>query len=156
MGNSGELDKLEQQASNEGFLDVMLGGNCYTRAVQSLKQGCADMDTDTSMWLAFQLANCLFAKTRRRTYPCREDGRGISECTMGMTGEDYIVFSQFLQHVHSMCVFVANSDFQSRAEKMLNMLFSAGADASEKARRKPNSRVDPCSCFATLASKGLE
>jgi hypothetical protein len=129
------MEKLEKQASNEGFLDVMLGGNCYTQAVQSLKQSCTNLDADGSMWLAFQLANCLFSKTRRRTYPCAQDARSISSCIMRMQSEDYIVFSQFLTHVHSMCVFIANTDFQTRAETMLNTLFAAGADASEKACR---------------------
>lgn len=120
------------KAQEEGFLDVLLGSNCYTSAVRSVEQGCNAMDSDSSMWLAFNMANCLFAKTGRHTYPCKSSPREISSCTAKMDSHDYVVFAQFLQHVHTMCVFVANSDFQHRAEGMLNSLFATGSVASEQ------------------------
>lgn len=111
----------------------MLGTNCYTSAVRSLEVGCQAMDADASMWLAFHLANCLWAKTGRRTYSgdeCTQPGHTAASCISQMTGEDYIVFIHFLQNVHTMCMFIANADFQVRSEAMLNKLFQAGAEAS--------------------------
>lgn len=130
---SGELETLQNKADDEGFLDVLLGSNCYSSAVRSLQQDCNRMDSDSSMLLAFSMANCLFAKTGRPTYPCKSYSiQDIASCTARMNGEDYVVFSQFLQNVHTMCVFVANSDFQHRAEAMLNNLYATGSVASEQ------------------------
>lgn len=130
--NAGELERLQTKAQDEGFLDVLLGSNCYTTSVREIVQDCNAMDSDSSMWLAFSMANCLFAKTGRPTYPCKSSAREIASCTAQMSGEDYVVFSQFLQNVHTMCVFVANSDFQHRAEAMLNSLFATGFAAAEQ------------------------
>lgn len=111
----------------------MLGTNCYTSVVRNLEDGCQALDADASMWLAFHLANCLWTKTGRRTYSgdeCTLPGHDAASCISQMTGEDYIVFIQFLQNVHTMCMFIANADFQERAEAMLNNLFVAGTEAS--------------------------
>ena len=62
---AGELERLQAQAQDEGFLDVLLGSNCYTTSVREIVQDCNAMDADSSMWLAFSMANCLFAKTGR-------------------------------------------------------------------------------------------
>eukprot|EP00892_Ulva_mutabilis_P003230 jgi/Ulvmu1/12908/UM098_0096.1 len=128
-----QVEALYQKSNDEGVVDIMFGTNCYTSAVRSLEQGCQAMDTDTSMWLAFHLANCLWAKTGRRTYsggPCTQQGQDAAPCISQMSNEDYIVFIQFLQNVHTMCMFVANADFQERAEAMLNTLFRAGSEAN--------------------------
>jgi hypothetical protein len=124
---------LQEKAQDEGFLDVLFGSHCYSSAVRSLEQDCNRMDSDSSMWLAFNMANCLFAKSGRRAYPCKStSSQDIASCTSQMSGDDYIVFTQFLQNVHTMCVFVANSDFHHRAESMLNSLYATGFVVSEQ------------------------
>jgi hypothetical protein len=88
---------LQQQSGQEGFLDVMLGTNCYTRAVRGLKRDCAALatDTDGSLWLAFHLMNCHFSHTGRRPYTCGH--ASVAACVDRLTRDDYLIFTQFSQ-----------------------------------------------------------
>ena len=145
----GQVEALHARSKDEGVLDIMLGTNCYTSAVRGLERGCQAMDADTSMWLALHLANCLWAKTGRRTYTgqqCTQQGGDAAPCVSQMTSEDYIVFIQFLQNVHTMCIFVANADFHVRAEAMLNTLFRAGSDASLQVQSGVNRLCEAGAC----------
>jgi hypothetical protein len=128
--HAGHLQNLERKSDSEDFFDVVFGTNCYTSAVRSVKRGCSDLDSESSLSLAFHLTNCFFSKTGKRPYTCAHGP--IALCTTKLTREDYLVFSQFVQNVNSMCLFIANSDFNRRAEDMLNMLFKAGSAASEQ------------------------
>jgi hypothetical protein len=64
-----------------------------------------------------------------------------------MSAEDYLVFSQFLQNVQSMCLFIASTDFHRRSEHMLNTLVKVGHTATLQVRneaviRKPDAPTD--------------
>ena len=114
---------------------MVFGTDCYSRAVRGLRRDCSALDSDESLSLAFQLTNCLFAKTGRRTYACAAAAeRDVQECTRAMTPEDYAVFTQFVLNINAMCLFIANADFNRRAEATLNSLFKAGDVAAGKVR----------------------
>lgn len=114
QGNTaGELERLETKAQDEGFVDVLLGSNCYTSAVRSVKQDCNAMDSDSSMWLAFSMANCLFAKTGRHTYPCKSSAlHEVASCIGQMNGDDYVRPSHLCEH--SCAVGIAESSVRCR------------------------------------------
>ena len=110
----------------------MFGTNCYTSAVRALRRGCADLGTEEQLWLAFHMTNCFFTKTGKHGYTCGH--MEFSKCAERMTSADYTVFSQFFQNVNSMCLFIANADFNARAEATLNSLVNAGTHAAAKVR----------------------
>jgi hypothetical protein len=140
------LAKLESNADNESFFDIVFGTNCYSKAVRELKQDCSNMSTDASLWLAFHLTNCFLGKNGRSTYPCASRVTAISQCTSGMDRDDFLVFSQFVQNINGMCLFIANADFNRRAEIMLNALFQAGSTATAKVITSPL-----CAMYCSLA-----
>jgi hypothetical protein len=143
--HAAHLARLENKADNESFFDVVFGTNCYSKAVRELKQDCSDMTTDSSLWLSFHLTNCFLGKNGRSTYPCAGHVTAIAKCTSAMSGDDFLIFSQFVQNINGMCLFIANADFNRRAEHMLNTLFQTGSTATAKVLTRCSSRN--CSIF---------
>ena len=127
---AGELQRLQDKADKEGFLDTVFGTQCYSQAVNTITASCHSLESDEALALAFKLTNCFFSKTGRHPYICADSA--IQQCTSTMTAADYVVFTGFFQNVQSMCLFVANTDFNRRAETMLNALYHAGGAAAEQ------------------------
>lgn len=51
---AGQLEALEAGADAEGFLDRLLGTNCFTSAVGELNADCRRMDQEAKTRLALQ------------------------------------------------------------------------------------------------------
>lgn len=54
----GYLDALEGAASAEGFLDRLLGTNCFSAAVGELTADCRRMEQEAKTRLALRLGRC--------------------------------------------------------------------------------------------------
>jgi hypothetical protein len=94
------------QADSEGWLDHLLGLDCYTQAVLQLSVECNAMDIDQRCWLAIHFTMC-FQKAsglkqqlgcscskRQSTKAC------VQACTAKMDERAYSTYSQFFTNVH--------------------------------------------------------
>jgi N-acetylmuramic acid 6-phosphate (MurNAc-6-P) etherase len=89
------MESLRQGAAEEGFLDRMLGTNCFSQAVGQLTADCRRMEQETKTRLALSLMNCQLQVQQGQTYPCHRR-QTIKECTEGLTDRAHALFVEFL------------------------------------------------------------
>lgn len=81
-----ELIKRDSQMPNFG--------QCWTKSLLSLEQGCKQMTDDLQSRLALKFANCFLAQAGQKTYPCLES-QAISECLRGIDSNAFTAYSNF-------------------------------------------------------------
>lgn len=96
-GTAGQLDALSAQAEGEGFLDRILGTNCFSTAVAELTSDCRRLEPEAKTRLALRLANCQLAVQGGATYPCGRR-QSIRECTEALSERAHALFVEFLTH----------------------------------------------------------
>ncbi|KAL4859390.1 Protein strawberry notch 1 [Chlorella vulgaris] len=127
----GHLDSLRQGAAEEGFLDRMLGTNCFSQAVGQLTADCRRMEQETKTRLALSLMNCQLQVQQGQTFPCHRR-QTIKECTEGLTDRAHALFVEFLTHADSMCLHIQNQNFEKYTENMLDRLAEGASFAREQ------------------------
>ena len=55
----------------------------------------------------------------------------LQDCTGQMDDSGFIVYSNFVQHVESMCLFILNQDFDRHTEHLINTLHGATQSAKD-------------------------
>lgn len=96
-------------------------GNCWLKAIESLKSGCRELSEDTQYMLALRFTNCFLRKTGKPTYEC-DDLADIALCTAKMTAEAYQVLTEFFTHTHNMCFFLQQQAWQDKTETLVTHL----------------------------------
>ncbi|KAI3433451.1 hypothetical protein D9Q98_003264 [Chlorella vulgaris] len=127
----GHLESLRQGAAEEGFLDRMLGTNCFSQSVGQLTADCRRMEQETKTRLALSLMNCQLQVQQGQTYPCHRR-QTIKECTEGLTDRAHALFVEFLTHADSMCLHIQNQNFEKYTENMLDRLAEGAGFAREQ------------------------
>jgi hypothetical protein len=94
---AGQLDALEAGAEAEGFLDRVLGTNCFSQAVGELASDCRRLEQEGKSRLALRLMNCQLAVQQGATFPCPRR-QSIKECTEVLPDRAYALFVEFLTH----------------------------------------------------------
>ncbi len=89
---------MQDVAEKEGFFDMLLGSNCYSRSVSRLNRDCNAMDQEHKSRLALHLVNCQMALHGSTQYACG-DRQPLKECTEGMPDRVWTMYVEFLTHV---------------------------------------------------------
>ena len=95
---AGALSNLQQHAKHEGFLDSILGTNCYSNAVEKLGRRCSSLDQDLKYRLALDLLNCHQHHLGGHVYVCKQD-TSLQQCLAGMSDRDHGAYMEFLTNV---------------------------------------------------------
>lgn len=95
---AGALKHLQQEADSEGFLDRILGTDCFSKSVSQLNGQCKNLQQDQKYRLAFSLLNCHQQHTGGRMYICSAD-MTISNCASHMSDRDHSSFMEFLTNI---------------------------------------------------------
>jgi hypothetical protein len=148
------IRSLEQGANAESFMDIMLGTNCYSRAVAALKQDCKYLDQEMKSWLALRLANCQLATQGSATFACRNND-SLRKCVENLSDREHQLYVEFLTHVDSMCLFIQNQHFEKYTENMLNRL-AAGAGYAQTQLDSIFTRTEQLSADTAAARASAE
>jgi len=138
------VQTLQKEASNESFLDRILGTDCYSKAIDRLSD-CQSLDQEQKSRLAFKLTGCQLAihgedtKTARGgettdTLTCPPSST-LKTCLNYLSDRGYAVYVEFLTHIDSMCIFLQNQEFDKYTKNTLNNLsvgMSSTRDGLEK------------------------
>jgi hypothetical protein len=139
-----QVQTLQKEASNESFLDRILGTDCYSKAIDRLSD-CQSLDQEQKSRLAFKLTGCQLAihgedtKTARGgettdTLTCPPSST-LKTCLNYLSDRGYAVYVEFLTHIDSMCIFLQNQEFDKYTKNTLNNLsvgMSSTRDGLEK------------------------
>lgn len=99
---TGQLEALEEGVEREGFLDRLLGTNCFSQAVAELTADCRRMEQEAKTRLALRLTNCQLAVQGSATFPCGRR-QSIRDCTEAMSERAHVLYVEFLTHADT-CV----------------------------------------------------
>ena len=129
-------DKLRQgEKSYEMFKsDAPLYGVCWLNAMDALHMGCKQLDEETHARLGLLFANCFLDKMGGTIFPCPPN-QPIQTCTADMDDRGFQAYTQFFVHTQSICFFLANQVWQSRAEQTITRMTSASHQVAERLQR---------------------
>jgi len=126
----GHIENLKENAAKEGFFNKMFGTDCWSQALGVVERQCKRLSSEQQARLAVALFNCHMRQAGRFTVKCPAES-SIKDCTGHMDDKDFIIYSNFVQHVESMCLFIQAQDFNAHTEALINTLHGATADAAE-------------------------
>ena len=69
-------------------------GNCWTKALESLKYGCKDLSEENQSRMALDFANCFLAQAGQKTYDCQAS-QDISDCLTGVDSNAFSAYTNF-------------------------------------------------------------
>ena len=139
-----QLQKLKETAKRETFLEKLLRIDCHARAVRELETECDELDQESKSRLAFQLTVCQQAiHGNIPASPCLPH-KQLRSCLDSLNDRDYQLYTDFLTHTDSICLFLQNQEFEKHTKQMLNRL----ADGAHFARQQLELLAD---MSATLA-----
>ena len=69
-------------------------GNCWTKALESLKYGCKDLSDENQSRMALNFANCFLAQAGQKTYDCQAS-QDISDCLTGVDSNAFSAYTNF-------------------------------------------------------------
>ena len=104
---------------------------CWTKALDSLHNGCRHLSDDAQHRMALQFANCFLLKSGRQTYPCEKTDE-ISQCTDTMPSEAYSTYSYFFTHTQNMCFFLQAQVWHEETGKTINRLSNSSAIVAQQ------------------------
>eukprot|EP00887_Chlorella_sp_A99_P005575 scaffold1.g5575.t1 len=105
-----QLESIAAEADKEGFLDRVLGTNCFSAAVKELNADCRRMQQEQKSRLALRLVNCHQGAHGGDTFPCGRR-QPLKACIEGLPDRLWHMYVEF---------------FEKYTENMLNRL-SEGA-----------------------------
>jgi len=109
-------------------------GICWINAVENLPVGCKHLNDDTQARLGLAFANCFLEKIGSVTYPCPAES-SIQSCVSSMDDRAYQAFTQFFTHTQSVCFFLANQVWQSKAEDTIHRLSTTSMRVGKRLER---------------------
>ena len=105
-------------------------GECWTAAVQNVKNGCGRGATEQERGkLAVGMANCHFRLSGLPTYSCSPQ-MTVEECTKGMATSDiaFNTYSLYSTHIDTMCFYIENVMFKQNTDERIERLMTAAKD----------------------------
>lgn len=134
-----ELDMREKVRQGEKSYEMLkseapLYGACWLNAMDALHVGCKHLDEDVHARLGLLFANCFLEKIGDKTFPCPPT-QPVVACTAHMDERGFQAYTQFFIHTQSICFFLANQVWQSRAEHTIGRMTSASHQVAERLQR---------------------
>eukprot|EP00192_Tetraselmis_astigmatica_P007671 CAMPEP_0117676580 /NCGR_PEP_ID=MMETSP0804-20121206/16251_1 /TAXON_ID=1074897 /ORGANISM="Tetraselmis astigmatica, Strain CCMP880" /LENGTH=781 /DNA_ID=CAMNT_0005485733 /DNA_START=299 /DNA_END=2644 /DNA_ORIENTATION=- len=126
---AGPFETVKEGAAEESFFNRMFGTDCWSRALHVVEHSCRGLSSEQQARLAVSLFNCHMRQSGMPTVTCTAN-MSIRDCTRGMGEAGFIVYSNFVQHVDSMCLFILNQEFDRHTEHLINTLHSATDNAA--------------------------
>ncbi|KAG1654090.1 hypothetical protein FOA52_007451 [Chlamydomonas sp. UWO 241] len=123
---------LVEASRKEGILATVMGADCYSQALRSLRADCRGLNDDQRAMLSLRMLNCFLADTAPdKMVPC---GRreSVRACTARLDSETFAAYTVFFTNLHALCVFVQNQDFERQAEALVVRMHAAALSAERE------------------------
>eukprot|EP00798_Chlamydomonas_sp_ICE-L_P004454 gene4454-14606_t len=120
---------IEKRSGDEGFMEWLFGGDCYSQALAEFDGDCRSLSDDGRTRLSVKMSNCFLKASEAETYRCTSR-MSIKECTSEMDDRAFALYSQFFTNIHSICLFVQNQDFMKSAETLVNSMHNNSLTAN--------------------------
>ncbi|XP_066566592.1 uncharacterized protein LOC136754165 [Amia ocellicauda] len=106
-------------------------GECWTRALEAVQEGCRELDEDTQSRIALAFTHCHLRRSGR-PFPKCGAGRSVRECTGTMDAVAFGTYTEFFTHAHSICHYLHSELWQRRAEDTAHRLTESSAGVADQ------------------------
>lgn len=106
-------------------------GQCWTRALSLLEDGCRNLTEDVQQRLAVEFSHCFLLKSGRQTKRC-DISESATVCTQRMQEEEFNVYTEFFVHTQNICFYLQASLWQEQTEETIARLADNSANVARQ------------------------
>lgn len=97
--SAGTLTELQQLASEETFVNKLLGTDCFTKSLSVVNKDCSKLDSEKKSRLAMALAICHLDQLGLPTFSCKSS-MSLKQCADSMHNDrQYTTYMEFLSNI---------------------------------------------------------